>query len=84
MAELYDRFRPHQGLMCRTPDEVYFNRRPAIEKPRWEPRAKWPRTSGCAAPYVSVKDECGVQLGLDVRYLEGRKHLPVFRLLTAA
>ncbi len=80
----YNRFRPHQGLMGRTPDEVYFDREPAIEKPRWEPRPKWPRTSGCAAPYVPVKGECGARLGLEVSYLEGRKHLPIFRLREAA
>ncbi|MHC4202175.1 MAG: hypothetical protein ACYSU0_19460 [Planctomycetota bacterium] len=57
IVEHYSRFRPHQGLMCRTPDEVHFNRSPAVETPRWEPRAKWPRTSGCAAPYVPVKGE---------------------------
>ena len=83
IIEHYNRLRPHQGLMCRTPDEVYFNRRPAVEKPRWEPRAKWPRTSGCAAPYVPVRGECGVRLRLEVRYLEGRKHLPIFRLRKA-
>ncbi len=84
IVEHYNRFRPHQGLTGRTPDEIYFNREPAIEKPRWEPRAKWPRTSGCAAPYVPVKDECGVTLRLEVSYLEGRKHLPVFKLRKAA
>ena len=84
IVEHYSRFRPHQGLLRRTPDEVYFNRRPAVEKPRWEPRAKWPRTSGCAAPYVPVKGECGTRLELEVRHLDGRKHLPIFRLRKAA
>jgi len=84
IVEHYNRFRPHQGLMCRTPDEVYFNRSPAVEKPRWEPRARWPRTSGCAAPYVPVKGECGTRLELVVSHLEGRKHLPIFRLKDAA
>jgi len=84
IVELYNRFRPHQGLTGRTPDEVYFNREPAVEKPRWEPRKKWPRDSGCAAPYVPVNGECGVRLELEVRYLEGRKHLPVFKLREAA
>jgi hypothetical protein len=31
-----------------------------------------------------VKGECGAKLQLKVRYLEGRKHLPVFRLKEAA
>jgi putative transposase len=84
IVEHYNRFRPHQGLAGRTPDEVYLNREPAVEKPRWEPRARWPVTSGCAAPYVPVKDECGVTLRLEVSYLEGRKHLPVFKLRRVA
>ena len=84
VAELYNRFRPHQGLTGRTPDEAYFNRAPAIEKPRWDPRPKWPRASGCAAPYVPVKGECGTRLELEVRHLEGRKHLPIFGLRKAA
>ena len=84
IMDYYNRFRPHQGLTCRTPDEVYFSRRPAVERPRWEPRRKWPRKSGCAAPYVPVRGECGVRLELEVRYLEGRKYLPIFRLKAAA
>ena len=84
IVEHYNRFRPNENLMCRTPDEVYFNREPAVEKPRWEPRPKWPRESGCAAPYVPVKGECGTRLDLKVRFLEERKHLPIFRLREAA
>jgi transposase InsO family protein len=84
IVEHYNRYRPHQGLTGRTPDEVYFNREPAVEKSRWEPRARWPRTSGCAAPFVPVKGECGTRLELEIRYLEGRKHLSVFRLREVA
>ena len=84
IVEHYNRHRPSTGLTGRTPDEVYFDREPAIEKHRWEPRAKWPRTSGCAMPYVPVKGECGARLELEVRYLEGRSHLPIFRLKEAA
>ena len=84
IVEYYNRFRPHQGLTCRTPDEVYFDREPAVEKPRWEPRRRWPRTSGCAAPYVPVKGGCGTRLELEVSDLEGRRHLPIFRIREAA
>ncbi len=79
IVEHYNRFRPNENLLCRTPDEVYFNREPAVEKPRWEPRARGPRTSGCAAPYVPVTGECGARLKLEVRFMEGRRHLLVFR-----
>ncbi|MHC5059044.1 MAG: transposase [Planctomycetota bacterium] len=84
IIEHYNRFRPHQGLTGRTPDEVYFDGEPAIEKPRWEPRPKWPREGGCAAPYVPVRGECGARLELKVSHLEGRKHLSIFRLREAA
>ena len=84
IVEHYNRFRPHQGLNGRTPDEVYFDRELANEKPRWEPRSKWPRESGCAAPYVPVRGECGARLELEVSYLEGRKHLPIFGLRKVA
>jgi hypothetical protein len=63
---------------------ICFEGEPAIEEPRREPRAKWPRTSGCAAPCVPVSGERGVSLGLEVRYLAGRKHPPVFGLKKAA
>ena len=36
---------PHAAFHGQTPDEVYFNRRPANRRPRLEARAKWPRGS---------------------------------------
>jgi len=41
-------------------------------------------TSGYAAPYVPVKDECGVELEVDIVFIEGRKHLPIFTLRKVA
>lgn len=82
--EWHNAHRGHASLNNRTPDEVYFDRAPANERPRWEVRAKWPRESGCAQPYVPVRGECGVKLELDVAFYEGRKHLPVFTLRKVA
>jgi transposase InsO family protein len=84
IVEYYNRFRPNQGLNGRTPDEVYFDRAPANEKPRWETRPRWPRDSGCAVPYAPVRGNCGARLALDVSLLEGRKHLPIFELRKVA
>jgi hypothetical protein len=42
----YAEHRPHTHLRGRTPNEVYFGRRPANEVPRLEPRLKYPRDPG--------------------------------------
>ena len=41
----FNQHRPHMTLNGATPDEVYFQRRPACRAPRFEPRAAWPRGS---------------------------------------
>lgn len=41
----YNEHRPHTTLGGKTPNEVYFGRFPANRKPRFEPRARWPRGS---------------------------------------
>jgi len=82
--EWYNHHRGHSSLNNRTPDEVYFDRAPANERPRYETRGKWPPGSGCARPYVPIRGECGVTLELDVAYYQGRKHLPVFKLRKVA
>jgi transposase InsO family protein len=76
--------RPHQGLAGHTPDEVYFHRRPANARPRYEPRGRWPRGSGCAAPHANVKGRRGVRLHAQIRHLGGRQHLPIVALREAA
>jgi hypothetical protein len=57
---------------------------PACERPRYEPRARWPRTAPCASPHAPVADHCGAPIRLDVRYHSGRKHLPIVELRHAA
>lgn len=84
IVEHYNHYRPHQGLNGRTPDEVYFDRKPANEKPHREPRSRLPRESPCAAPWAPVKGRRGVRLELVIAHLEGRRHLPIFRLKKAA
>jgi putative transposase len=80
----YNAERPHGFLEARTPDEVYFRRRPACRAPRFEPRARWPRRSPCAGPNTLIRGRPGVQLELDVRFQRGRKHLPVVEVRRAA
>jgi hypothetical protein len=76
--------RPHMGIAGRTPNEVYFRRQTANAKPRLEPRAKWPRGSPCAKPQVAVRGKRGAPVSLHVRFVEGRKHLPLVTLRRAA
>lgn len=80
----YNAERSHNTLASRTPDEVYFGKRPACLAPRWEPRPRWPRRSPCAAPRVSIRGRPGVVLELRVESFSGRKHLPVVTLRRAA
>lgn len=76
--------RPHSGLDCRTPEEVYLGRRPACRAPRFEPRPRWPRNSPCAEPNTLIRGRPGMQLELEVQFRHGRKHLPVVELRRVA
>jgi transposase InsO family protein len=83
-ATWYNEHRPHTFLGGRTPNEVYFHRRPANRAPRFEPRARWPRGSPCARPQTLIRGKPGVRLELSVRFEGGQKHLPVVTLSRVA
>ena len=83
-VEWFNGYRPHTWLQVRTPNEIYFGRPPACLAPRFEPRARWPRRSRCAAPQARVRGRCGVRLELHVSFRVDRKHLPVVELRRAA
>ena len=76
--------RPHSRFGARTPDEIYFGKFPACRRPRFEPRARRPRRSPCAAPHALVRGRPGIALELNVEYRGGRKHLPVVSLRRVA
>ena len=80
----YNEYRPHMTLEGRTPNEVYFRRRPANRFPRLEPRQQWPRRSRCAKPRTLVAGQPGDRFSLEVGYHDGRRHLPVVSLRRAA
>jgi putative transposase len=83
-AAWYNQHRPHTTLGGRTPDEVYFQKRPANQSPRFEPRALWPRVAPCALPQVLVKGQPGVRIELEVSYQHSRQHLPIATIRRAA
>jgi len=80
----FNQHRPHSALDGKTPYEMYHEISPACERPRYEPRARWPRSAPCASPHAPVASHCGAPIRLDVRYHWGRKHLPIVELRRAA
>ncbi len=80
----YNEHRSHMTLEGRTPNEIYFGRRPANRLPRLEPRKQWPRRSRCAKPRTLVAGRPGDRFSLEVGYHDGRRHLPVVSLRRAA
>ena len=79
----FNQHRPHSALDGKTPYEMYHEISPACERPRYEPRARWPRSASCASPHAPVASHCGTPIRLDVRYHRGRKHLPIVELRRA-
>jgi putative transposase len=80
LGSWYNSHRPHTTLGGRTPNEVYHRLRPMNQQPRFEPRAAWPRRSGCAKPVTLVKGKPGVRLACQIAFQGKRRHLPVVAL----
>ncbi len=80
----YNHSRPHSSLHGRAPHEVYHDVLPACQRPRYEPRTRWPRSAPCASPPTPVAGHCGAHIRLNVRYHRHRKHLPIVELRRAA
>jgi len=83
-ANWYNHSRPHSSLDGKTPQEVYHDLLPACERPRYKPRARWPRSATCALPQVAVTGHCGAFIHLELRYHRGRQHLPIVDLRRVA
>ena len=73
----YHKHHPHTWLNGRTPDGVYYGKFPANRKPRFEPRACWPRRSPCARPWALVRGSPGARLTVEVSFHKGKRHLPI-------
>jgi len=80
----YAEHRPHMALGGMTPNGVYYCQRPANEAPRLETRLKYPRDAWVASPQAPVKGRRGVRLDIEVVGFEGRRQLPVVRLVRVA
>jgi hypothetical protein len=83
-TDWYNEARPHMTLGGKTPNEVYFRRRPANRRPRIEPRNRWPRGSPCAKPWALVAGSPGARLRLELGFHSGRRYLPIVALKRAA
>ncbi len=80
----YNEHRPHTTLQGKTPHEVYFHLRPANQRPRTEPRKRWPRPSPCARPSTLIAGQPGDRFEIEVGFHDGRRHLPIVSLRRAA
>ncbi len=80
----YNEHRPHATLQGKTPNEVYFRSRPANQRPRIEPRKRWPRPSPCARPSTLIAGQPGDRFEIEVGFHDGRRHLPIVSLRRAA
>ncbi len=80
----YNERRPHNTLVGKTSNEVYFSRPPANEQPRLEPHDRWPRGSPCARPLVEIDGKPGDPIVVEIDCLKGRRYLPVVRAQRAA
>ena len=83
-AAWYSTCRPHRALGGATPDEMMRGVKPAILRPRLEPRARYPARAPCASPQRRIRGKRGVRLRLVVAPFEGASHLPVVELRRAA
>ena len=81
----FNELRPHQGLGGRTPEEVYRGKRPANEKPGFEPRRRWPKRSlRTGSQARRMKGRRGTRLELHVTFHSGHRSLPIVELKNAA
>ena len=80
----YNEHRPHATLAGKTPNEAYFRLRTANERPRIEPRERWPRRTPCAAPRTLIAGQPGDRFTFQVDFHDGRRHLPIVSLRRAA
>jgi transposase InsO family protein len=76
--------RPHAALAGRTPNDLYLRLRPANQRPRLEPRKRWPRRSPCAGPRTLIAGQPGDRFTLQVDFHSGARHLPIVSSKRAA
>ena len=72
LASWYNSHRTPMTRAGRTPEEIYHRLRPMNRRPRFEPRAAWPRRSGCAKPVTLVKGRPGVRSACEITFLGKR------------
>ncbi len=73
----YNEYRPHQGLHGMTPEEAYRGEASPGSSLRFKPRPQWPMTGKSQSSRAR-------RLHLTIKFVEGRRHLPVVELTRAA
>ncbi|MFC1491806.1 transposase [Nitrospinota bacterium] len=80
-SDWYNRHRPHSALRGHTPAEIHNGMKPAGQRSRFEPRARWPAGASLKAP---ASGERSAIVCLEVNHHSGRQHLPIVALKQAA
>jgi hypothetical protein len=76
----YNKYRPHMTLNGKIPNEVYYHHHTANAKPRIETRPKVKHSTPCAKPRMCIAGKSGTKIKLHLEFLEGRLHLPIFKV----
>ena len=80
-SDWYNWHRPHSALGGQTPAEIHHGMKPAGQRSRLKPRARW---SASDSPKAHAPGERGDTFRLEVSHHSGKKHLPIVALKRAA
>jgi transposase-like protein len=80
----YNGVRPHERHHGATPDEAYRGAESLWKRPRFEPRPRLRREPTLDSSRSAIANGSDVRLALRLRFLGGRRHLPIVTLQRVA